>query len=94
MKPKDQEEKVESYPGRCLTKEMAVSVMDGTATEPVKIDGRNIIVLYGSETGNAEEIAMELAGMTRRLHFKTTVDEMDNIKLVGSTPTHQPCWKS
>lgn len=66
---------------------MAESAMDGTATEPVTIDGRDIIVLYGSETGNAEEIAMELAAMTRRLHFKTVVDEMDNIKLVGSIPT-------
>ncbi|KAM7200045.1 hypothetical protein V8F20_005466 [Naviculisporaceae sp. PSN 640] len=57
-------------------------VSQGVAsTEPAVIDGRNIIILYGSETGNAEDIALELSKMTRRLHFKTTVDEMNNIKL-------------
>lgn len=39
-------------------------------------------VLYGTETGNAEEIAVELGNMAERLHFKTTVDEMDSFKLV------------
>lgn len=65
---------------------MAEAVTDGRAAEPVTIDGRDIIVAYGSETGNAEDIAMELADMTRRLHFRTVVDELDNIKLVGSNP--------
>lgn len=41
-------------------------------------------VLYGTETGNAEEIAMELGDMASRLHFQTTVDEMDSFKLVRS----------
>lgn len=54
-----------------------------TVVEPTVIEGRNIVILYGSETGNAEDIALELSNMTRRLHFKTVVDEMDNIKLVG-----------
>lgn len=40
-------------------------------------------MLYGTETGNAEEIAVELGQMAERLHFKTTVDEMDSFKLVG-----------
>ncbi|KAK0636902.1 hypothetical protein B0T17DRAFT_485500 [Bombardia bombarda] len=49
--------------------------------QPVAIEGRTMMVLYGSETGNAEEIAMELVKMARRLHFQTVVDEMDSFKL-------------
>ncbi|KAK1756006.1 hypothetical protein QBC47DRAFT_201688 [Echria macrotheca] len=48
---------------------------------PVRIDGRTMIILYGSETGNGEEIAGELGKMAQRLHFQATVDEMDNFKL-------------
>jgi len=51
--------------------------------QPAVIPGRSVIILYGSETGNAEEIAMELSRMTERLHFQTAVDEMDSFKLVG-----------
>ncbi|KAH8894078.1 riboflavin synthase domain-like protein [Thozetella sp. PMI_491] len=42
---------------------------------------RSILILYGSETGNAEEIASDLGDMTQRLHFYTVVDEMDAFKL-------------
>jgi sulfite reductase alpha subunit-like flavoprotein len=53
-------------------------------------------VLYGSETGNAEDIAAELGNMARRLHFQTTVDEMDGFKLVRclrvSAPQHPRGW--
>ncbi|KAK0745081.1 hypothetical protein B0T21DRAFT_381147 [Apiosordaria backusii] len=38
-------------------------------------------ILYGSETGNAEEIAIELEDMARRLHYQTKMDEMDSFKL-------------
>ncbi|KAK3318655.1 hypothetical protein B0H66DRAFT_603228 [Apodospora peruviana] len=54
---------------------------DGLVTKPVAIEGRSMIVLYGSETGNGEEIALELAEMAQRLHFQTVVDEMDSFKL-------------
>ncbi|KAK4187084.1 hypothetical protein QBC35DRAFT_248570 [Podospora australis] len=54
---------------------------DTFTTQPVVIEGRSIIILYGSETGNAEEIAGELGQMTRQLHFRTTVDVMDSFKL-------------
>lgn len=50
--------------------------------QPVAIDGRSMAILYGSETGNAEDIAIELGKMTERLRFQTTVDEMDGFKLV------------
>ncbi|KAM7190033.1 NADPH-dependent FMN/FAD containing oxidoreductase [Rhypophila sp. PSN 637] len=55
--------------------------MEQNVVEPTVIEGRDIIVLYGSETGNAEDIALELSKMTRRLHFKTVCDEMDEVKL-------------
>jgi sulfite reductase alpha subunit-like flavoprotein len=50
--------------------------------QPAMVEGRRMAVLYGSETGNAEEIAVELGKMAERLHFQTTVDEMDRFKLV------------
>ncbi|KAL2173842.1 uncharacterized protein P884DRAFT_86842 [Thermothelomyces heterothallicus CBS 202.75] len=51
------------------------------AVQPAVIEGRSMAVLYGSETGNAEDIAGELAKTAERLHFQTTVDEMDSFKL-------------
>jgi len=47
------------------------------------VPGRSMIILYGSETGNGEEIAGELGKMAQRLHFRTVVDEMDSFKLVS-----------
>ncbi|KAJ4300207.1 NAPDH-dependent diflavin reductase [Collariella sp. IMI 366227] len=47
----------------------------------VVIEGRSMSVLYGTETGNAEEIAVEVGKMAERLRFQTTVDEMDSFKL-------------
>ena len=61
---------------------MGESVMATSVAKPVAIEGRDMIILYGSETGNSEEIAMELAKMAERLHFNTVVDEMDGFKLV------------
>lgn len=61
---------------------MGESVVTASVAKPATIEGRNIIILYGSETGNGEEIAMELAKMAERLHFNTIVDEMDGFKLV------------
>lgn len=49
--------------------------------KPLLVAHRSMIILYGSETGNAEEIANELGKMAQRLHYRTAVDEMDNFKL-------------
>ena len=46
------------------------------------IPGRSMAILYGTETGNSEDIAHELADMAERLHFQTTVDEMNSFSLV------------
>lgn len=43
---------------------------------------RSAVVLYGSETGNAQEVAEELGRMAERLHFVTHVSELNAVKAV------------
>lgn len=43
---------------------------------------RTVLVLYGSETGNAQDIAEEVGKMCQRLHFESTVQDMDGAELV------------
>lgn len=43
---------------------------------------RSALVLYGSETGNAQDMAEELGRVFQRLHFQSTVEELDAIDLV------------
>ncbi|KAM0669970.1 hypothetical protein ACQRIU_000365 [Beauveria bassiana] len=47
-----------------------------TAAQP-----RTVLVLYGSETGNAQELAEELGRTCQRLHFQSTVEEMSAVTL-------------
>ncbi|EFX02709.1 NADPH-dependent fmn FAD containing oxidoreductase [Grosmannia clavigera kw1407] len=42
---------------------------------------RRILILYGSETGNAQEKAGEIDRLCQRLRFSTELEEMDGIKL-------------
>jgi len=63
-------------------RDMAAMGEDGQIAQPAIIEGRNMIILYGTETGNSEEIASELGQMAQRLHFRTDVDDMDRFKLV------------
>lgn len=44
---------------------------------------RSALVLYGSETGNAQELAEEMGRLTERLRFSTQVAEFDSLNLVG-----------
>ena len=39
-------------------------------------------MLYGSETGNAQDIAEELGRICRRLRFRCVVEELDAVELV------------
>ncbi|ROT39449.1 riboflavin synthase domain-like protein [Sodiomyces alkalinus F11] len=57
------------------------SIKPDTPVEVADIPGRSVLVLYGSETGNSQDIAEELGRTVQRLHFKTKVDEMNAIKL-------------
>ena len=43
---------------------------------------RSALVLYGSETGNAQDLAEELGRITARLRFDTRVAELDAVQLV------------
>ena len=56
------------------------SMADDQAPRPEK---RSALVLYASETGNAQEVAEELGDLAERLHFVTLVSEMNNFKPVG-----------
>jgi len=47
---------------------------------------RSVIVLYASETGNAQDVAEELGDLAERLHFVTQVSEMNNFKPVALPP--------
>lgn len=46
---------------------------------------RSALILYGSETGNAQEVAEELGRTAERLHFVTHVKECNGIKAVSLT---------
>jgi sulfite reductase alpha subunit-like flavoprotein len=43
---------------------------------------RRALVLYGSETGNAQDVAEELGRLVERLHFDTEVAELNAVSLV------------
>lgn len=61
---------------------MAASDAFEADAQPLVIPGRRMAILYGTETGNSEDIAHELGDMAERLHFQTAVDEMNSFSLV------------
>ncbi|KAI7213560.1 riboflavin synthase domain-like protein [Hortaea werneckii] len=46
-----------------------------------QIKPRTALILYGSETGNAQDVADEIGDLTSRLHFDTTVLDFDSVSL-------------
>ncbi|KAL2802220.1 hypothetical protein BJX63DRAFT_415647 [Aspergillus granulosus] len=48
-----------------------------SAREPQR---RSALVLYGSETGNAQDVAEEIGALAERLHFTTHVSELNHVK--------------
>jgi flavodoxin len=42
----------------------------------------SILILYGSETGNAQDAAEELGRVCQRLRWETTVEELNAVELV------------
>lgn len=46
---------------------------------------RSVLILYGSETGNAQDIADELGRICQRLRWEATVDELDSAELVSAS---------
>lgn len=49
---------------------------------------KSVLVLYGSETGNAQDMAEELGKLCSRLHFDTEVEELNNVDLVSCSSHH------
>ncbi|CAK7266511.1 NAPDH-dependent diflavin reductase [Sporothrix epigloea] len=47
------------------------------------LSNRRILILYGSETGTAQDKAEEIGRMCQRLRFHTDLEAMDDIKLNG-----------
>lgn len=45
---------------------------------------RSALILYGSETGNAQEVAEELGALAERLRFATHVSELNQSKPVSA----------
>jgi sulfite reductase alpha subunit-like flavoprotein len=43
---------------------------------------RSGLVLYGSETGNAQDVAEELGRMLERIHFSTEVMPLNSVEPV------------
>lgn len=48
-----------------------------------RLKKRTALILYGSETGNAQEVAEELGQLVERLHFITHVYEFNAAKAVS-----------
>ena len=58
---------------------------------------RRALVVYGSETGNAQDVAEEMGRVAERLRFDTEVAELNAITLVCSwrrcvQGTMVDCW--
>ncbi|KAI1386486.1 riboflavin synthase domain-like protein [Hypoxylon trugodes] len=50
---------------------------DGVA----QLENRRILIVYGSETGNSQDLAGDLERLAERMHFKTLVCEMNDVEL-------------
>ena len=46
---------------------------------------RRALILYGSETGNAHDIAQELERLCERLRFTTSLCDLNAVKIVRNT---------
>lgn len=51
----------------------------GSSSSP---QGRRALVVFGSETGNAQDVAEELGRIAERLRFDTDVAELNAVSLV------------
>lgn len=48
------------------------------------VQDRTVLILFGSETGNAQDMAYEIGRLCQRLHFKNRVEELNAVDLVSS----------
>ncbi|KAI0840770.1 riboflavin synthase domain-like protein [Hypoxylon sp. FL0890] len=52
---------------------------DGVA----QLEDRRMLILYGSETGNSQDLAGDLERLAERLHFRTVVCEMNDVEFTA-----------
>lgn len=50
---------------------------------------RSVLVIYGSETGNSQDLAEDLERLYERLHFDVRAHEMNDVELVSLAQRHQ-----
>lgn len=62
---------------------MAASQLQSEGDAPL-LPERKILILYGSETGNSQELAEDIERLARRLHFETELEEMNNVVPVSA----------
>lgn len=63
---------------------LSVASADLTAPqthEDAILKDRTALVLYGTETGNAQDVADEIGRLTTRLHFATVVLDLDSVDI-------------
>lgn len=62
--------------------------MEATAqiADQSALPGRTALVLYGSETGNAQDVAEELGRLAERLRFSALVVDLNSIDVVCYRP--------
>ena len=53
------------------------------------LHARNALVLYGSETGNAQEIAEEISRLCERLHFQVKLSTLNGVGIVSQLQQHK-----
>ncbi|KAI5868432.1 riboflavin synthase domain-like protein [Durotheca rogersii] len=58
-------------------------IRDGTSIEDeaIPLEDRRMLILYGSETGNSQDLAEDLGRLAERLHFQVLVGEMNDVEL-------------
>ena len=55
------------------------------ATISHEMEERRIVVLYGSQTGTAQDVGERVGREAKRRHFKTRVLSMDSYAIVSTT---------
>ena len=54
---------------------------DSVVRHQPKTQTRTALILYGSETGNSQDVAEEVGRLAERLRFDTTVLDLDSFEL-------------
>ena len=76
---------VRNTPSSAETIESIPSYLEATSNYTQDaLSSRTALVLYGSETGNSQDVAEEMGRLTERLRFNTQVSELNSITVVCS----------